>query len=294
MNGLILGGGGSNGDWQAGRTLAIVESGVKFGVIGGTSVGSLNGLGVATEQTQLLDPIWTTLKNNRVYNTRSYIRVASKELLHRVGIGNPYEGLMDSSPLRELLDKHFLGKECKIDYLCSVVVVGDNEPNTYMKYQIAKGDTITSTDLDYVWGSTLIPIVFDPVVINGKEVVDGGLLKSSPISHTVRHFPVTKMTAVSCQPITDIPVERPRGIIDRFVWTTNAMLRNQFLSDWKQMDKWNQASLQCPTLTINELPVKYIEQDLHFPEDVLGSPLNFDKSKTALNFYMGYNSFKER
>lgn len=59
MNGLYLQGGGLKGAFQAGALAAIVESGVTFDVLAGTSIGAINGLVVYYGQEQYFDKLWT-------------------------------------------------------------------------------------------------------------------------------------------------------------------------------------------------------------------------------------------
>jgi len=47
---LVLSGGGSKGAFQAGAIKYLLEKGVKFNVIAGTSVGGLNGLIVSQNE----------------------------------------------------------------------------------------------------------------------------------------------------------------------------------------------------------------------------------------------------
>lgn len=294
----VFGGGGSNGDWQAGRITALHEDGVKFDLITGTSVGALNGLAVATDRVPLLLDLWTKLKPSMVMKESSLLKAGFQEAMFHLGLREERKSIHDSSPLRKLLDELFIGKRCKIDYFCSVVVIGNNSPNRYMKHHIPKGNKISKTDLDMVWGSTAIPGIFQEVSVKNMKVYDGGVLHSTPISNAIRNFPTTHITAVICQPLGDKWAYLGRGLAGRAEWVISAMLRDQFESEWQNMRSWNSVAKQWSEnipdkeLIINGQPVKYIEADVHAPEKGLGDSLDFSSSKTKPNFYAGYNSYK--
>lgn len=290
MNILILPGGGSNGDWQAGRLVRLMEEGLQPDLIVTTSVGALNGIMAATRQQSELRGIWMNLKPGHVKKKRPVAGLGINYLGHRLGIARPHLGVWSNAPLRSLLENHLLGKKVYIDYQCSVVRVGDGvAPDRYMKYQIHAGTTMESWHIDHILASTAIPVVFDPVVQDYGKLVDGGVHQASPIRDTIRTTPVTKMTAIACQPVTDVPVEDPKDIVGMAAWTITTIMRDKFLQEWREMERWNQAAAQSPGLVIDGHLVQQIENELHFPAHDLGNSLNFSNKKTAPNFLKGYN-----
>ncbi len=68
--GLVLEGGGAKGAYAFGCIKAFIEKGLKFDVISGTSVGSLNAALLSTNQIDKGDNIWKTLSQDRVYPWR--------------------------------------------------------------------------------------------------------------------------------------------------------------------------------------------------------------------------------
>jgi len=73
---LVLSGGGSKGAFQAGAIKYLLEKGVKFNVIAGTSVGGLNGLIVSQNEPEKvpeeLDQWWGKIKNRDVYRSHNF------------------------------------------------------------------------------------------------------------------------------------------------------------------------------------------------------------------------------
>ena len=270
MNVLILGGGGSNGDWQAGKLLALVEHGHQWDHVVGCSVGALNGIMYATGQTEKLKPIWTTLTNDQVKSKRRNIALKINYLLHRAGIAKPKMAVYSIHPLYEMMLKHLMNKEVLVDYECGVVIVGDESPDRYMKYQIKKGTILKEVHIKHILASCAIPVYFDPVEVNGMLMVDGGVHQSIPIRQTVHNMNPDKITVIVCQPIQSGPSERPIDIVEMASWTVGAILKNQFLSEWERIEGFD------------------LEKELYYPDRSLGNSMNFDHSKTKPNFYEGY------
>jgi NTE family protein len=69
--GLVLSGGGSKGAFQAGAIRCLLDKGIRFSVVAGTSVGALNGLIVSQENPEdagaELERWWSKVENKDVY-----------------------------------------------------------------------------------------------------------------------------------------------------------------------------------------------------------------------------------
>ena len=59
--GLVLDGGGARGAYQIGAWKALVEAGVKFNAVAGTSVGALNGALICMGDIEKAEGIWHRL-----------------------------------------------------------------------------------------------------------------------------------------------------------------------------------------------------------------------------------------
>ena len=64
---LVLCGGGSLGSYEVGAIKKLIEKGIKFDIVTGTSIGALNGYFVATEQFDKAIELWETIKNDDVF-----------------------------------------------------------------------------------------------------------------------------------------------------------------------------------------------------------------------------------
>src|SRR3954469_25769182 len=68
---VVLSGGGNRGATQVGMLRALLETGVRPGVIVGTSVGSLNGAGLASDPTmrgvEMLEDVWLGISREHLF-----------------------------------------------------------------------------------------------------------------------------------------------------------------------------------------------------------------------------------
>jgi len=285
---LILPGGGSNGAWQAGKLTALwpgIEDDI--GAIFCNSIGSANGIMAATGQVHLLEGIWTNMSPSQAYRKRRNISLLLNLGFYKLGIAKPKLAKWSNDPFRKLLRKHVVGKKVNVDYWCSYVIVQrPDQPTLYRQHKIAKGQVVTESDLDYIIGSTAIPVVFDPVEKENELLVDGGMVYKSPIHVAMKLYDLKKLTAIACQPRHPKGGETPGDIIEMSGWTIATLTASDFYEEWNQMEKWNQAAKQA-NLVIDGHPVIHYEWDLHFPEEDLGNSLDFSSKKTAPNFYLG-------
>ena len=145
--GLVLGGGGAKGAAEIGALKVIEEVGIPIDYIAGTSIGSIvGGLYAMDVRSRQLDSLfvnqdWLQLFTNNV-----------REFLGRV-----------------THQKHF--HELRIPFRCVAADVNANE------------EVVMSEGLlcDAMRASMSIPGVFNPVIQNGRMLMDGGLLNNLPV-----------------------------------------------------------------------------------------------------------------
>ena len=63
---VVLGGGGSRGSYQIGVWQAMLELGLEYHVVTGTSVGALNGALMAQREFEAAYDLWWNMDNSRV------------------------------------------------------------------------------------------------------------------------------------------------------------------------------------------------------------------------------------
>lgn len=156
--GLALGSGGALGAAHVGVLKALEEHNIKPGFIAGTSIGalvaSLYAFGMPADEIEEI--------------------AASLDWLDISDIRLSKLGLLSNSELGELLDEK-LG-DVTFDQASAKLAIVATDISNGEKVIIKEGNVSEA-----VKASTSIPVIFEPVEIDGRMLVDGGLLESVPI-----------------------------------------------------------------------------------------------------------------
>ncbi len=190
--GLALGGGAALALTEIGALQWLDEHHVPVDVISGTSMGSilaaLYSTGVTPEQMkQVLDPqeVSRIFRISQAYSSKSYRRREdTRELPNGVGIGlkkgvSLRNALLTDTGLNELLDKEFIRYNDQIEFnslpvpfRCRATDLTDASSVVFSRGSLQ----------DAVRASASLPGVFEPVLMNGHEYVDGAILHNLPTS----------------------------------------------------------------------------------------------------------------
>jgi NTE family protein len=171
---FVLSGGGSLGAIQAGGLRALVEAGITPDLVVGSSAGAVNGAWLAgrpdLDGVLALADVWRGLSRAEVFPTRP--------LLGLLGLLGRRRNLVPDSGLRRLLMAN-VGFEGLEDASIPLAVVATDV--------LSGADVLLSTGdaVQALLASTAIPGVLPPVRIDGRELMDGGVVNNTPISHAV-------------------------------------------------------------------------------------------------------------
>lgn len=157
--GLALGGGAALGAAHVGVLRALEEHNIKPGYIAGTSIGALVAALYAFGKS--VDEI------EEIALSLDWLDISDIKLSTR--------GLLSNNEMGELLEEH-LGKVNFEEAQIKLAVVATDISNGE-KVVIKEGKVS-----DAVEASACIPVIFEPVEIDGRMLVDGGLLESIPVS----------------------------------------------------------------------------------------------------------------
>ena len=174
--GLVLSGGGARGFAHPGALKAIEDFGLHPEIICGTSSGALAGVLYADG-----------------YSPEEIIRLfVGKEFREFVEIQVPVAAIFGTSGFRRFLKKHLRAKNFD-ELQIPVKIVTTN---------LDEGKSVVFDEgpiIDALIASCSIPIIFNPVVINGVNYVDGGVCKNFPVS-SVRSI-CNKIIGVNVSPL---------------------------------------------------------------------------------------------
>lgn len=171
---FVLSGGASLGAVQVGMLRALADSGITPDLIVGTSVGAVNGGWLASRPDgaglDALGDLWRSLSREDVFPARP--------LLGLWGFLGRRPNLVSNSGLRRLL----------IDHLEFSRLEDARVPLHVVAIEVLSGhDRVLSSGdaVEAILASAAIPAVFPPVKVDGRYLIDGGVVNNTPLSHAI-------------------------------------------------------------------------------------------------------------
>jgi NTE family protein len=283
MKSLVLSGGGSFGSFEAGVLYELLKAGMHFDTIYGTSTGALNSLLVAQayveKNPEILRSVWTETitKNNQIYNKNRI-----KFLL-----GKPP---FDFAPLRRLIsDKIDLDLVLKLNetiYVTATDLVSGNSVYFSNKDQNITVDRFLNAAI----ASASMPPVFDPVIIDDYQLVDGGLRENVPITKLLDNWHQQNYALIVLCDQKIMPKDKKwfDGIIEIGTKTVGIMMNEITSQNVKMAQTINNLLKQFGNESKELSNKKVINLEVIEPDKTLpGSVLSFDQSVLQTCFYEG-------
>lgn len=225
--GLVLGGGGARGAYQAGAIRAISDiltvKRCPFTILTGTSSGAINAVAIAIgaddfpRTAERLCRTWESLTPSSVYRTDlrtlAWLGLRWVVELSTGGIwgSSRVNHLLDTQPLRRMLQRgfdvsrlprHFAAGILRgvavsaVNYLTGTnVTFFDGAPDIEPWVRRGRITVREPIGIDHVLASSAIPIFFPPVRIDGRIYGDGGVRLSAPLSPAV-HMGADKILSI--------------------------------------------------------------------------------------------------
>lgn len=155
--GLALGGGGAKGLAHIGIIKALENAGIEIDYIAGTSMGALvGGWYAATGDIRALEDFIIHIKRNDIFPIKEVIKRKDGVL---------FKGESIADKLRKEL-KNIKIEELKIPFAALATDAKNGD-----EIRLKNGDLV-----DAIRASTALPVVFAPVTIDGRLLIDGGLV----------------------------------------------------------------------------------------------------------------------
>jgi len=162
--GLVLSGGGVRGFAHAGILKALEEQDIKPDIISGVSAGAIVGALYADGHTP--DEMMEIFSEGKSFFEYAKISIPKKGLFKTVGLQNNLEKYLKSEEIEDLEIPLF--------------IAATNLAGGEIEY-FSSGELIPR-----VLASASIPVVFEPVEIDGTSFVDGGVMDNFPISPIIK------------------------------------------------------------------------------------------------------------
>jgi NTE family protein len=170
---IVLGGGGVLGATQVGMLRALLETGIRPGLVVGTSVGAINGAAIAAAPNiagvENLAGLWASLAEAGMF-TDNVLARASTLARYRTHLYSP-------APLRKLLTAHLPATfaDLEVDFQCVAASIERAGARWFSSGPLGEA----------VMASAAVPGLLPPVVIDGEHFLDGGLVHSIPVGRAL-------------------------------------------------------------------------------------------------------------
>lgn len=215
--GLVLTGGGARSAYQVGVLRAIArllprEAPSPFQIVTGMSAGAIVAAAVACHASRFrqgvvsLERVWRNFHVEQVYRADGYsmLRASVKWLLAFLSNGrlvSPPESVFDSSPLRQLLTRHYdfrrMREAMENGHLEGVAIaVSSYRTARSVAFFESRADVSAGPDgwarlvptqlnVDHLLASSAVPFLFPAVQMNGDYYGDGAMRQIAPLSPAI-------------------------------------------------------------------------------------------------------------
>lgn len=180
MKAVVLSGGGAKGSYQIGVWKALRKLNIKFNIVTGTSVGSINGALMTQNDYLKAKILWKKLSPEMIFGDKYKDYENEFELYKKYGENIIKNGGMNVSALEKLINKNLnINKfyNSKVNYGLVTLNITTMEP-----VKLEKKDIPKSKLADYIIASSTCYPAFKIKKINGEEFIDGGFIDYLPIN----------------------------------------------------------------------------------------------------------------
>lgn len=214
---FVFAGGGSLGSVQVGMLREILASGERADFVVGASAGAINATWFSRDPTPQgaadLERLWREVKRSDV------MPLSPRVLWNLVFRG---DSIFDGSALRMLFERRFSDFDFAAARIPLHIVATDAATGAEV---VMSGGSL----IDALMASTAIPAVFPSVIVEGRELVDGGVANNTPISTAIRlgaRRIVVLPTGHACA-----LARKPRGVASHAMNALNHLITRQLSVD---------------------------------------------------------------
>jgi len=205
---LVLCGGGSLGSYEVGVWKYLREIGMNFDIVTGTSIGSINGAMVASDDFEKAETLWKSIAADKVMvnGINFYKRLFSDPNLNKrlIAFARTYvkNGGADITPLNDLIKASIDPHKVKMSPI-TLGVVTTAYPSL-KEVDVVCNDLPEDKILDYLHASSACYPIFPIYKIDKHHYVDGGYNNNLPIDFAIR-LGATEIVAVLLHAVPKVP-----------------------------------------------------------------------------------------
>lgn len=293
----MLSGGGARGAYQVGVLNAIsqilIEEKIErsFDILSGVSAGAINASLLASEAkdfhaaTKKLSDLWSQITADQVFFTDPFrlgkigIKWMSELSLGGLSGSTPGRALLDTTPLRSLLNKHISYDQIQTHlndgHLKALAITAidyrDSSAVTFVQSQLEKGwkkarrfSEPAKISTEHIMASSAIPLLFPPVKVDTKFYGDGCVRNTHPCGPSI-YLGSQKLVVIGVRSLTTVATERGHSLtrapsLARVLnILLNAVLLDGVELDIERLERVNEFVRRVPSDLKNTINYKAID-----------------------------------
>ena len=195
MRALLLEGGGAKGAYQAGAIKALKKKGIKFDLIGGTSIGAINAAFCVLNNYDGMYKLWLESDTNLLFGidpvlienitNKNFRKIDYKESMNTIKKIIKNRGI-DTSIMRKILSKYINEnrfRRSKIDFAMNTFNLSN-----FKEIEVYKKDITDGKLAEHLISSAYLPVFKLERIIDDKFYLDGGLFHNDcPIDMALKY-----------------------------------------------------------------------------------------------------------
>ena len=217
---FVFSGGASLGAIQVGMLRALYEHGIIADMLVGTSVGAINAAFIASRPptpatARKLERVWRGVSRGDVFPLSPFTMVS--------GMLGQRDHFVPARGLRQLIRRHV-----ELEQLADAAI-----PLYVVAFDINSGAEVLLTDgpaAESIAAACAIPGVFPPVAMDGRLLVDGGVINNTPISHAVE-LGAERIYVLATQVLPHALRSAPQRALDATMYALGLLVGSRLQAD---------------------------------------------------------------
>lgn len=285
MKALVLGGGGAKGSYEVGVWKALNKLNMKFDIVTGVSIGSINGAFYAANEYKKCLKMWRTITTNDLFDVAIGSKLSKEDLQSLVK--QMSTGGISFANAEKFLKKNINEekvRKSKINYGLVTVSLTNKKPRFLTKEQIPYGKLV-----DYICASSICYPFVHTQDINDESFIDGGFYDGIPINLAI-DMGATEIVAVDLSVLAINKKPKDKNVkVDVIKMKDKTPLTLTFTKEYANknikygyndtMKHFNKLDGKFYTFRKNDLDKSYNELNKYFVEILKSTILNEPKNK---------------
>ncbi len=285
MKALVLGGGGAKGSYEVGVFKALRKLHMKFDIVTGVSIGSINGAFYVANEYKKCLKMWQKITTSDLFDVAIGSKMSKEDI--KLLVKQMSSGGISFANAYNFLKKNINEekvRKSKIDYGLVTVSLTNKKPRFLTKEQIPYGKLV-----DYICASSICYPFVQAQDINDESFIDGGFYDGIPINLAI-DMGATEILAVDLSVLAINKKPKDKNIkVDVIKMKDKTPLTLTFTKEYANknikygyndtMKHFNKLDGKFYTFRKNDLDKSYNELNKYFVEILKSTILNEPKNK---------------